>query len=166
MKHHPPVQGLHVRAVGRGKADTVAVRLRSDLSHVFMHCDGPHWSAWPLLPRRPRKRGAAQLGPDISVQEEAGPEDETKGRWKQLPDPHRSLPRCCSSWQRRPASPGVSNTGRLCSLLGAPADGRLVMAAGPGFLSMKPARRCPHRFPLLLHIGLSKLTGINDDKAP
>ena len=40
------------------------------------------------------------------------------------------------------------------------------MAAGSGFLSMRPARRCPHGFPLLMHIGLSKLIGINDENAP
>ena len=40
------------------------------------------------------------------------------------------------------------------------------MAAGPAFLSMRPARRCPHGFPLLMHIGLSKLIGINDENAP
>ena len=72
------------------------------------------------------------------------------------PQPNHQLPAC-------QPSPGVSN--RLCSLLGAPADGRL-MAAGSGFLSMRPARRCPHGFPLLMHIGLSKLIGINDENAP
>ena len=40
------------------------------------------------------------------------------------------------------------------------------MAAGPVFLSMRPARRCPHGFPLLMHTGLLKLTGINGENAP
>ena len=40
------------------------------------------------------------------------------------------------------------------------------MAAGPVCLLMRPARCCPHGFPLLMHIGLSKLIGINGENAP
>lgn len=75
MKHNP-VQGLHVRAVGRGKSNSAVAGRRPGLSRVVVHGDSPYWPARPLLPRSPRKRGAAQLGPNVGVQEEAGPGNE------------------------------------------------------------------------------------------